>query len=59
VCGALGEVGRAQLASERADRMDREAGGLRVEIFRMARTNKESAALIGHTPKILIIPLRM
>ena len=36
-----GEVGRAQLASERASA---EADGLRVEIFRMARTNKESAA---------------
>jgi hypothetical protein len=39
--------------------MDREADGLRVEIFRMARMNKESAALIGHTPQILIVPLRM
>jgi hypothetical protein len=39
--------------------MDREAGGLRVEIFCMARTHKESAALIGHTPQILIVPLRM
>ena len=39
--------GELKLAGKHANRMDREADGLLPKISRLARTNRESAALLG------------